>query len=278
MEIQEAIMSFQFTERVNEHAKFVDEHLKKTGYERAITFLAGSQNYNLHTETSDVDTISVCIPKMEQEILQTTRLGTTYILPNGEHAVVKDIRDYINDGLKKQNINFVETLYTDYVNINAPKWFWLYEELIEIRDMMAHYSRYRTIRAACAQVLRNAEHAVSNSPYYPGYIESDPMDYDGKKACTALRIYYFLKNYMANKPYEICLRDDKRHEELMLYKKHCVEEEHVSIVMQTLIESTKAIQKEWNDPRLIDTDSIADAICDDMIVRAMKHLWEEGKK
>ena len=80
-------------------------------------FLYGSQNYGCALPDSDVDTKTIFIPSLEEAVLNKQMANREIHLANGEHCEVMDIRHLI-DNFKKQNINFVEVLYTEYCYIN----------------------------------------------------------------------------------------------------------------------------------------------------------------
>lgn len=80
------------------------------------TFLHGSQNYNLDTDESDVDTISIFVPSCDYAIIHRPE-NKCHIMDDemcaGEHCNVKDIRNWANEILKS-NPNAIEILFTDY--------------------------------------------------------------------------------------------------------------------------------------------------------------------
>ena len=80
------------------------------------TFLHGSQNYNLDTDESDVDTISIFVPSCNYAIIHRPE-NKCHIMDDemcaGEHCNIKDIRNWVNEILKS-NPNAIEILFTDY--------------------------------------------------------------------------------------------------------------------------------------------------------------------
>lgn len=150
-------------------------------------FLYGSQNYGIETENSDVDTKAIIIPTFEELLFSSMKIKELH-LPNGEHCEILDIRHFISN-LLKQNINFVETLFTKYYWIN-PFYQNLWNEFfIEPREKIARYDENKTIIAACAQ----AKHALKQSN-------------ESKKYANALRIYQFITLYEKHLiPYKDCI-------------------------------------------------------------------------
>ena len=75
-------------------------------------FLYGSQNYGLATEDSDVDSIAIVIPTIEDIILRKP-ICKEIIFENKEHCNIKDIREVVKEW-KKQSLQALEILFTDY--------------------------------------------------------------------------------------------------------------------------------------------------------------------
>lgn len=101
-------------ERVSQHHQAAWDYVEKKGGYIIGTFLHGSQNYNLDTEESDVDTVSIYVPTVDFAIVNSPK-NHQLIMEDGsnEHCTIKDIRNYINE-LLKSNPNAIELLYTKY--------------------------------------------------------------------------------------------------------------------------------------------------------------------
>lgn len=122
-------------ERVNQHHQAAWNYIeKKNGYIIG-TFLHGSQNYNLDTEESDVDTVSIYVPTVDFAIVNSPK-NHQLIMEDGsnEHCIIKDIRNYINE-LLKSNPNAVELLYTKY-----SIYIWDFKYFIANREKFLKYS------------------------------------------------------------------------------------------------------------------------------------------
>lgn len=116
-----------------------DEIVARYGEWRVIAVcLVGSQNYGLDEETSDVDTKAIILPTLEDIIMLKEPVSTTIMLDNGEQIAVKDVRLFVYC-LEKQNVNFVETLFTNYYIIN-PKWEELWNMLLKNREVVARHN------------------------------------------------------------------------------------------------------------------------------------------
>lgn len=164
-------------------------------------FLYGSQNYNLDTPNSDVDTKAIIIPTF-YDLCHATPVSREIHFENGEHCEVKDIREIVKM-FKKQNINFLEILYTKYCWIN-PKYQALWDEYFVChKEAISHYDPQKALASICGQAL----HTIKQNPT------------DGKKIANSLRLIHFLNKYLAGASYQSCivLSNDKR-EELLKFK------------------------------------------------------------
>ena len=113
-------------------------------------FLYGSQNYELATEKSDVDTKVVIIPTLEDLCSKKADFVKEYKY-NDEKVIVMDLIHLV-ENFKKQNINYVEILFTDYSWIN-PKNQWLWDNLLLMREHIASYDKNKAIQSMGHQAL-----------------------------------------------------------------------------------------------------------------------------
>lgn len=188
------------------------EHLIEQGYNKDRIlgiFLYGSQNYNLDTETSDVDTHAILLPSFEEMCLNKEWLSKEFRLENGEHIILKDIREYAKM-LFKQNINFVETLFTEFKWVN-PKYEQLFNSyFINNREEIARYNVQAAVRSVAHQGLNTLRQSRE----------------DGKKLCNVGRIVYCLEKYLLKENYEKCIKPvGKTHVTLSELKQNRVNEE-----------------------------------------------------
>lgn len=122
--------------RLSEHLEAVKgKHPEWVGI-----FLQGSQNYNLDYEGSDVDSKLIVLPSFEDFVLNKSPYSYTHIMENDEHVDVKDICLML-DCFKKQNVNFVEILFTPYRILN-PKYEALFQPILDIAERVGRYNNY----------------------------------------------------------------------------------------------------------------------------------------
>ena len=157
-------------------------------------FLYGSQNYDLATENSDVDTKAIIIPTLKELLTNKRAFVKELSLPNGEKCVVMDICHLI-ENFKKQNINYIEILFTKYDWINP-----LYKEdwakFLKIKRDIAYYDQNRAILSMSHQAIHTLSQEKTN-----------------KKIAQAMHLRDFIKQYMQLYPYNYCMTPLKYNEQ-----------------------------------------------------------------
>ena len=123
----------------------------KYGTERCIAMcLHGSQNYECDLPDSDIDVKLIIAPTWREVVRCEQPLSKTINGPYGDINIT-DVRLYIGVNLKKQNFNFLETLFTPYVRVN-PAYEDLWGELLQNRERIAHIDPAAAIRTMMGQV------------------------------------------------------------------------------------------------------------------------------
>ena len=185
--------------RVQEHLEEAKEHFHEN--EIVGCFLQGSQNYGLDYVGSDVDTKLIVVPSFKDICLNRKPVSTTHVRVNDEHTDWKDVRLYM-ETFRKQNLNFLEILFTDYFVLNpvyAEQWMRLVEKREEISRMNVH----RAVKSMKGIALEKY-HAMEHK--YPTKIDIiDKYGYDGKQVSHLLRVEDYLERYIAGEAYEDCL-------------------------------------------------------------------------
>ena len=186
--------------RVGDHLGEATEHFP---YDRIVgIFLQGSQNYGLDYEKSDVDTKLIVTPTFKDIAFNRKPISTTHIRENEEHIDFKDIRLYI-ETFRKQNLNFLEILFTDFKWVNqmyAEHW----EQLVKHREEIAHYNLYQAIKSMKG-IAMEKYHAMEH-PYPSKLAVLAEYGYDPKQLHHLLRVEDYIKRYIAGEAYEDCLR------------------------------------------------------------------------
>lgn len=153
-------------------------------------FLYGSQNYQFSWEGSDIDAKAIYIPSKEEIALLKKPVSKEYQL-DGAHIEVKDIR-LMWQMWKKQNMNFVEILFTNHYLTN--KWYTdKWDAILELNEQIATYNMQYGITSACYQAINTLK----------------GNEISGKKVANAARLTDFLWKYMQGKSYIDCIKVDE---------------------------------------------------------------------
>lgn len=209
----EELRKAQIMKRLQEH---YDEALEYFPENRIVgIFLQGSQNYGLDYEGSDIDTKLIVVPSLEDIVLNKKPVSTTHVRANDEHIDFKDVRLYM-DTFKKQNLNFLEILFTPFRIINpmyADEW----NRLVEAREEIARMNEFRAVKSMKGIALEKF-HAMEHR--YPSKIDIiDEYGYDGKQVSHLIRVDDYLERYIKGERYESCLRPtDSKKDEIMKFK------------------------------------------------------------
>ena len=164
-------------------------------------FLQGSQNYGLDYEGSDIDTKLIVVPSFADICLNRKPISTTHVRENNEHTDWKDIRLYM-EIFRKQNLNFLEILFTEFYIIN-PMYKEEWMRLVANRERIARMNPYRAVKSMKGIALEKF-HAMEHR--YPSKADIvDKYGYDGKQTSHQLRVWDYLRRYIAGEDYESCL-------------------------------------------------------------------------
>ena len=164
-------------------------------------FLQGSQNYGLSYEGSDVDTKLIVVPSLKDICLNKRPVSTTHVRANDEHTDLKDVRLYM-ETFRKQNLNFLEILFTPYAVIN-PMYAEQWKRLMDNRERIARMNEFRAVKSMKGIALEKF-HAMKHK--YPTKLDIiEKYGYDGKQVHHLLRVDDYLTRYIAGESYESCL-------------------------------------------------------------------------
>lgn len=204
-------------EEVKKHHDFVENHTQLLSYVPFTTVLVGSQNYNLATPQSDVDTKTIMVPRLKTLLTTKTPLSTTRVMEDQSHCDVKDIRNAI-DCWKKQNVNFVEMLFTKYYYVPEPyRDLWAEITAPERAEKIAHYNTYAAIHCIQGNVAEKYKAMLHRHP--ANEKDFDKYGYGRKDLHHLCRLYFFLLSYLSGKKtYPQCLVSKEEHKFLLSLK------------------------------------------------------------
>ena len=167
------------------------------GYEIFGIFVQGSQNYGLDMYSeeywSDIDTKCIVLPSLDDIILNKKPISTTHERKNKEHIDFKDIR-LMWDCFTKQNVNFMEILFTDYY-IVPDKYLPYWNQMREMAEEITHAHPAQTVRTMFGMSMEKYKALEHRYPTIEWKI--DKWGYDGKQLHHIIRINDFIRRYVA---------------------------------------------------------------------------------
>jgi len=163
--------------------------------------LYGSQNYNLHTEQSDIDLKAIVLPSFDDFVANRKPISKTITLESGGQCDVKDIR-LMFDCFKKQNVNFIELLFTKYFMLN-PEYATEFLPMLLNREKIARYNQVASIN--CMVGMAYEKRKALCHPYPTIKDKIDKYGYDGKQIHHIFRLQELMGRYMNDIPYSDCL-------------------------------------------------------------------------
>ena len=235
--------------------------------------LQGSQNYGLDIEGSDVDTKFVVAPTFKEIAMNRKPVSTTHIRANEEHIDLKDVRLMLQT-FKKQNMNFVELLFTPYKEVN-PLYQEQWDRLVREREVIAHYSPYQAVKTMKG-VAMEKYHAMEHE--YPSKLEVlAKYGYDPKQLHHLLRVKDFLERYIAGESYESCLQP-RDPEYLKSVKKGLYNLDLARDVADATIKSVTEVADTFTSTHECTCDPYAEELIDDVQYEIMKTAVEQELK
>lgn len=232
--------------RMREHLVPVLEHCRG-GW--VGLFLQGSQNYNLDYEGSDIDTKAI-------------------MMENNEHVDFKDIR-LMFDCIKKQNVNFVEILFTPYSIIN-PEYADLFQPVLDAREEIARYNNYAGMNCIMGMALEKQK--AMEHPYPATMDKIEAFGYDPKQLHHALRLREFMTRYEAGEPYADCLISNQC-DYLKEVKRGCYSLKEARALMSTAIQSMTEDKNRYMDTVSVSINQHANEVLQKATVEILKRSF-----
>lgn len=165
-------------------------------------FYQGSGNYGLDYEGSDVDTKCIVTPTFKDIALARKPKSTTHVRENNEHIDMKDIRLYVQT-FRKQNLNFLEILYTPYSWFPNQYFYEQWKRLVDAREEITHYDLVRSVKSMMG--IASEKFYAMEHRYPASMAWIDKYGYDPKQLHHLLRVSEYLGRYIAGEPYGDCL-------------------------------------------------------------------------
>ena len=239
------------------------------GYEVFGVFLQGSQNYQLDYEGSDIDTKCIILPSAEDLILNKKPVSTTLILKDNSHIDVKDIRLMWNC-FKKQNINYLEILFTDFIYVPHEYYsFWL--SMLDIREHIAHSDNHSAVNCIVGMILE--KNAALCHPYPSLKDKIEKYGNDNKQLHHIIRCREFLDNYIKGIPFRDCLLPADRDYLIKVKATYLYDLEQAKKLAAETVEYAKATKKAYLDSTEREVVASTHIRMDHIMVDILKSYW-----
>ena len=186
-------------EKVNSHYDYVAGLFQEKRV--IVAFYRGSADYRLDAEDSDVDTIVLIAPSIEDVIECAKPISQTFITGEGEHIDIKDFRLFINE-LRKMNPGLLEILFTKFFKVNKDfdKYFMV---LRGNNEIIARYNRDRLVNNIYNMGRQAYQRLEARTPRTKDII--DEYGYNPKNLYHLIRMEKMLKRYVNGKSFRYCL-------------------------------------------------------------------------
>ena len=209
-ELELATRKENITQRLADHLQEGLDYFDKS--QIVGIFLQGSQNYNLDLPGSDVDTKLIVVPSFKEIALNKKPVSTTHIRENEEHIDFKDVRLYM-ETFRKQNLNFLEILFTDFCWVN-PLYQNQWNRLVRNREHIAHMNEFRAVKSMKGIALEKY-HAMEHP--YPSKVDIlAKYGYDSKQLHHLVRVRDYLERYLNGESYYSCLHPEGKMKDYLL--------------------------------------------------------------
>lgn len=204
----------QLLQTVRQHTEYA---YSQSGHRPIYGALYGSQNYGIATPDSDVDTKVWLMPTF-RDLYTAAKPYSKELHYEGAHVEAKDFRLMIGE-LKKQNMNFLKTIFTPY--------YWCgnsykteFEYLRNNRELVARYDVNRGAHAFMGHM-----HNMYNR---------FKRDENPKNIAHIMRLYDCLQRYaLTDEPYEDLLFHPNSLEYLMAVRRGDVPKEELHEMAET---------------------------------------------
>lgn len=261
------LRTMSIMERVNEHLNEAYEFFPQ---DRVVgIFLQGSQNYGLEVPNSDVDTKLIVLPTFKEIAFNLKPHSTTHIRANEEHIDFKDIRLMIGT-FRKQNLNFLEILFTDFKVLNP-----IYEKewlkLVDANEAIAHYNPYQAIKSMKG-IAMEKYHALKH-PYPSKITVLEKYGYDPKQLHHLLRVEDYIWRYINGESYKSCLSPTNP-DYLKQVKLGCFDLETAEKLAKIAIDHTIQMADEYTTYCRNEGDPEVDALLNEVQLNIMREATQ----
>lgn len=208
-------MMLKAMKEVESHSEQVKRWCGKRPYVPTVwvTMLYGSQNYDLDSAESDVDTKTMLLPSFNMVALDTARISTEVVMEDGSLDNCKDVREMFANYLKG-NINFVETLFTPCYVADCFKQE--FENVREKRNLIANARPKRLMHMAAGMAKQKYE--AFDHPFEGKMDVLAKYGYDPKQLHHLVRLYHFMRVFNETQSFYKALNSVHHNTDLELHR------------------------------------------------------------
>lgn len=246
-------------------------YVTSLGYNVLGVFLQGSQNYSLSWSGSDIDTKAILIPSFEDFVLNRKPVSTTLVKEDNSHIDLKDIR-LMHECFRKQNINFIEILFTKYKYLN-PEYAELYQPMFDNNERIAHYNNYAAVNCIAGMVYE--KHKAMEHPYPTLKDKIEKYGYDNKQLHHILRCEEFLKRYINGVPYAECLIPTRPQALIDIKASYIYSLEEARKIADNCMFITKDVKQKYMDTHEVVIDREVDIIMNNVLIDVLKYAFKK---
>ena len=236
-------------------------------------FIQGSQNYQLDYSGSDIDTKCIVLPTLENVCLNEKATSYTHVRANNEHIDFKDLRVITGD-FKKQNINFLEVLFTKYKIMNED-YVALFQPMFDHAEEIARYDNYRFVKATAGMSMEKYKALTLDRPSQ--HDEIVQYGWATKQLHHCGRLNLFIKRWVAGEAFADCLIDPGGEEMAYMkqYGHHIKTLEQAKIICKKYDDETNCIKEEYLATHDHIVNHTVENIIDNIVVNVIKESFKK---
>ena len=243
------------------------DKLVELGYSVVGVFLYGSQNYELDYEGSDVDSKAIVLPTLNDVVLNKHPISTTIDMGDNCLCDVKDIRKMF-ECFKKQNINFIELLFTQYYVLND-EYKELYQPMLDNDELIAHYNNYASLNCMSGMALE--KYNALTHPYPSIKDKIDRYGYDNKQLHHVLRMKEFMERYIDGEKYSDILIPNEKEMLLAIKKEYIYTVDEAKLMSKFTCDEMKQLKDDYMATNPVNINTKAIEIMDEVCYNTIKH-------
>lgn len=253
--------------KIRSRIKHDYDYVESKGYKVFGVFLQGSQNYELDYAGSDIDTKCIVLPSFEDIVLKKPPVSTTLILEDNSHIDLKDVR-LMWDCFRKQNINFLEILFTNYWEIRNIDYLLQWQDMMYMAENIAHYNNYAAVNCIAGMVFEKRKALCHPYPSIKDKVEK--YGYDNKQLHHIIRCEEFLRRYIDDVPYEDCLIPTNKEHLINVKSKYIYNVDEAKQLAKELEDKVKEIKQNYMDTHECKVNHKVSEYMDKILVNILK--------